>query len=160
MPKITGRMMSERLGKVHFWLMLIGFNLTFFPQHQLGLDGMQRRVADYAESTGYQDLNVLSTIGSFVLALGIAVFIVNWWRSLRRGEPAGDDPWKGNTLEWATTSPPPAHNFHSLPEIRSERPVFDAREGAPEASTSQRSESTDAGQGPEGSTGAPEEPKS
>jgi cytochrome c oxidase subunit I len=126
-PKLSGRMMSEGLGKVHFWLMLAGMNLTFFPMHQLGLRGMQRRIPDYAPSTGFGDLNLLSTIGSGVLALSLLVFAANMWRSLRRGAPAGDDPWKGYTLEWATSSPPPPHNFHRLPPVRSERPVFDER---------------------------------
>jgi cytochrome c oxidase subunit 1 len=127
-PKMTGRMMNEALGKWHFWLMLLGFNLTFFPQFQLGLDGMQRRIADYpaALTTG----NVISTVGAALLGLSVAVFLVNFIRSMRKGERAGDDPWKANTLEWATSSPPPHHNFHSLPPVRSERPVFDARENA------------------------------
>ncbi len=129
LPKMTGRMLGERLGKLHFWLMFVGFNLTFFPQHQLGLDGMQRRIPDYAESTGYSDLNLLSTVGAVILALGIAAFVVNLVVSMRKDAPAGNDPWEGNTLEWATTSPPPHHNFDSLPPVHSERPVFDARHG-------------------------------
>jgi cytochrome c oxidase subunit I len=129
-PKMSGRMMHEGLGKLHFWLMLIGFNLTFFPMHQLGLDGMQRRVADYSEASGYQDLNVISTIGSGFIALAMLVFIYNVVRSLRKGKEAGDDPWDAYTLEWATTSPPPAHNFHSLPPIRSERPFYDEKKKA------------------------------
>ena len=126
-PKMTGRMMGEGLGKLHFWLMLIGFNMTFFPQFQLGLDGMQRRIADYPDQ--YADLNLLSTVGSWVLGVSIAIFIFNFFRSMRKGDAAGDDPWQGHTLEWATSSPPPHHNFHRLPPIRSERPVFDARHG-------------------------------
>ena len=126
-PKMSGRMMNERLGKLHFWLMLIGFNLTFFPMHQLGIDGMPRRVADYAPGTGFETLNSLATTGSGILALSIVVFIANFAVSMKRGAVAGDDPWESNTLEWATTSPPPHHNFTSLPPIRSERPVFDAR---------------------------------
>jgi cytochrome c oxidase subunit 1 len=126
-PKMSGRMMSERLGKLHFWLMLIGFNLTFFPMHQLGLNGMPRRIADYPER--FAGLNALATIGSGILALSIVVFLVNFFVSMRNGAEAGDDPWEGNTLEWATTSPPPHHNFVELPTIRSERPVFDARSG-------------------------------
>jgi cytochrome c oxidase subunit 1 len=125
-PKMSGRLMHEGLGKLHFWLMLAGFNITFFPMHQLGLDGMQRRIADYSEASGFQDLNLVSTVGSGVLALSILVFLVNFVRSMRSGTPSGDDPWGGYTLEWATTSPPPHHNFHSLPPVRSERPVFDA----------------------------------
>ena len=125
MPKMSGRMLGERLGKLHFWLMLIGFNITFFPQHQLGLNGMQRRIADYPEM--FAGLNLVSSIGSLITGLSIAVFLVNVFISMRRGKPAGDDPWDANTLEWATTSPPPHHNFHSMPPIRSERPVFDAK---------------------------------
>jgi cytochrome c oxidase subunit I len=126
-PKMTGRMMHEGLGKLHFWLMLIGFNLTFFPMHQLGLDGMQRRIADYAASSGYQDLNVVSTIGSGFIALAMLVFLYNAFRSLRKGTEAGHDPWDGYTLEWATSSPPPEHNFHGIPPIRSERPWYDEK---------------------------------
>jgi cytochrome c oxidase subunit I len=130
MPKMTGRLLSERLGKWHFWLMLIGMNLTFFPMHQLGLDGMPRRVADYAASqTAWTDLNVLITIGSVFLAVSILIFGWNVVSSvfLRRGAVAPDDPWGGYSLEWWTSSPPPPHNFTSLPTIRSERPVYDFR---------------------------------
>jgi len=130
-PKMSGRMMREGLGKLHFWLMLIGFNLTFFPMHQLGLDGMQRRIPDYLPESGFDTLNALATVGSGILALSILVFIVNFVVSMRKGEAAGDDPWEANTLEWATSSPPPHHNFTALPPIRSERPVFDARHGGP-----------------------------
>lgn len=126
-PKMTGKLMGEGLGKLHFWLMLIGFNMTFFPQFQLGLDGMQRRIADYPEQ--YSNLNLLSTVGAVTIAVSVAVFVYNFFRSVRKGDDAGDDPWQGHTLEWATSSPPPHHNFHSLPPIRSERPVFDARHG-------------------------------
>jgi cytochrome c oxidase subunit 1 len=126
-PKITGRMLGEKLGKIHFWTMIVGFQMTFFLMHQLGVDGMVRRIADYPENSGYETLNQISTVGSGILALSIAVFLVNVVRSARSGEPAGDDPWDANSLEWATTSPPPPHNFDSLPPIRSERPVYDAR---------------------------------
>jgi cytochrome c oxidase subunit 1 len=126
-PKMWGRMFDERLAKLHFWLMLVGFNLTFFPMLQLGLDGMPRRFADYSESSGWTNLNLLATVGSFIMALSILVFLVNLIKTHRSGEPAGDDPWGGNTLEWATTSPPPHHNFTRLPRIRSVRPLFDER---------------------------------
>jgi cytochrome c oxidase subunit 1 len=126
-PKMSGRRLGEGLGKLHFWLMLIGFNLTFFPMHQLGLNGMQRRIADYAESTGWTGLNLVSTTGSVIIAVSALVFGANFLVSMKRGRPAGDDPWDGHTLEWATTSPPPPHNFHRLPPIGSERPVFDER---------------------------------
>jgi cytochrome c oxidase subunit 1 len=129
-PKVTGRLLSERLGKAHFWLMFVGFNLTFWPHHVLGLRGMPRRVPDYAESAGWTFLNLLSSVGSAVLAVSTLMLLWNLWSTPRRGAPAGDDPWGGYSLEWATSSPPPEHNFHSLPQIRSERPVFDARQKA------------------------------
>ncbi|MCJ7711660.1 MAG: cytochrome c oxidase subunit I [Chloroflexi bacterium] len=128
-PKMTGRMLNETLGKLQFVIMFIGFNLTFFPMHQLGLAGMPRRIADYAGSAGWSELNLAATIGGFIIAFSMLPFFWNVLISLRNGKVAGDDPWEGNTLEWATTSPPPAYNFDHLPEIRSERPVFDARHG-------------------------------
>jgi cytochrome c oxidase subunit 1 len=128
-PKMTGRMLSEGLGKVQFVLMFIGFNLTFFPMHQLGLAGMPRRIADYASNAGWNDLNLAATIGGFTIAASMIPLLWNVFISLRAGKPAGDDPWEANTLEWATTSPPPPYNFDRLPEIRSERPLFDLRHG-------------------------------
>ena len=128
-PKMTGRMLNETVGKVQFVLMFIGFNLTFFPMHELGLSGMPRRIADYSSTAGWNDLNLLATIGGFTIAASMLPLLWNVFVSLRNGKPAGDDPWEGNTLEWATTSPPPAYNFDHLPEIRSERPVFDLRHG-------------------------------
>jgi cytochrome c oxidase subunit 1 len=128
-PKMTGRMLSEGLGKVQFVLMFIGFNLTFFPMHILGLSGMPRRIADYASTAGWNELNLAASIGGFVIAASIVPFLVNVAVSLRGGRLAGDDPWEGNTLEWATSSPPPPYNFDHLPEIRSERPLFDLRHG-------------------------------
>jgi len=125
-PKMTGRLLSERLGKWHFWLLFIGFNVTFFVQFNLGLEGMPRRIADYPIRS-WGTYNAISTVGSFIMAIGILVFIWNFFVSLRRGQPAGDDPWEGNSLEWVTTSPPPHHNFHQIPEIHSERPAFDLR---------------------------------
>ncbi|HEX9375290.1 MAG TPA: cytochrome c oxidase subunit I [Actinomycetota bacterium] len=126
-PKITGRMLSRRLGLWHFWLQLVGFNLTFFPMHMLGLQGMPRRVADYAPDRGWNTLNLLSSIGAFVIAAAMVVFAVNVILTLRKPRTAPADPWSGNTLEWATTSPPPPHNFDRLPVIGSARPVYDAR---------------------------------
>ena len=128
-PKMTGRMLDETLGKIQFVIMFIGFNLTFFPMHQLGLAGMPRRIADYAGSAGWSELNLAATIGGFIIAFSMLPFFWNVLISLRNGRIAGDDPWEGNTLEWATSSPPPPYNFDHLPEIRSERPVFDARHG-------------------------------
>jgi cytochrome c oxidase subunit I len=126
-PKMTGRMLNETLGKIHFVLVFIGFNLTFFPMHLLGLDGMPRRIADYSAQAGWNDLNLLATVGGFTIAASMLPFLWNVFISIRSGPIAGDDPWEGNTLEWATSSPPPPYNFDHLPEIRSERPVFDAR---------------------------------
>ena len=129
-PKITGAKLREGLGKVHFVLMAIGANLTFFPMLLLGYDGMPRRVADYSPESGFGTDNLISSIGSEVIALSILVFIVNLVVSLRHREEAGDDPWGGQTLEWATSSPPPRLNFRSLPPIRSRTPVLDLREEA------------------------------
>jgi cytochrome c oxidase subunit I len=126
-PKVTGRLYSESLGMWHFWLMLIGFNLTFFPMHILGLEGMQRRIATYPIETGFLFWNVVETVGAFVLGFSMLIFVWNIWVSWARGAAAGNDPWLGNTLEWLTTSPPPAYNFVSLPRIRSERPLRDLR---------------------------------
>jgi cytochrome c oxidase subunit 1 len=123
-PKMTGRMLNEPLGKVHFWLHFIGFNLTFFPHHQLGLSGMPRRIADYSPDAGWTILNLMSTVGAFMIAISVLPFLINVIASLINGEPAGNDPWEGNTLEWATTSPPPPYNFDRLPPIHSERPLF------------------------------------
>jgi cytochrome c oxidase subunit 1 len=128
-PKMTGRMLGEGLGKLQFVLMFIGFNLTFFPMHQLGLAGMPRRIADYSSNAGWNDLNLAATIGGFTIALSILPLLWNVFSSLRGGKIAGDDPWEANTLEWATSSPPPPYNFDHLPEIRSERPLFDLRHG-------------------------------
>jgi len=126
-PKLTGRMMNDRLGKVHFWTLFVGFHLTFLVQHWLGNEGMPRRYADYLPSDGFTTLNVVSSVGAFVLGASTLPFIYNVIVSFRRGEKAvGDDPWGfGNSLEWATSCPPPRHNFVTIPRIRSERPAFD-----------------------------------
>jgi cytochrome c oxidase subunit 1 len=126
-PKITGRMLSEGLGKLSFWLTFIGFNATFFVQHSLGLDGMPRRIYQYDNIGSWHVLNLISTVGSFVLALGVLVTAVNVLRSLRGGILAGPDPWRGNTLEWFTTSPPPPNNFDVVPRVRSVEPMKDIR---------------------------------
>jgi cytochrome c oxidase subunit 1 len=124
-PKMTGHMLGERIGKVVFALLFVGFNLTFWPQFVLGLRGMQRRVVDYPKGIGFDTPNLVSTVGAGVLTMGVLLFLYDVWRSRRHPEPAGDDPWGGYSLEWATTSPPPEHNFTALPKIRSERPTFD-----------------------------------
>ena len=126
-PKMSGRLLNETLGKIHFAMLFVGFNATFFVQHMLGIQGMPRRVADYAADAGWTEMNLISTVGAFLIAASMVPFIVNVVTSLMNGPKAGDDPWEGNTLEWATTSPPPTYNFDSLPPIRSERPVFDLR---------------------------------
>jgi cytochrome c oxidase subunit 1 len=127
-PKITGRLLSERLGHWHFWTFLIGFNLTFFVQFLVGLDGMPRRIADY-QIQRWVPANEASTVGAFLTGVSVLVFLWNFLVSIRRGRQAGNDPWEANSLEWVTTSPPPHHNFHKIPPIRSERPAFDLRHG-------------------------------
>ncbi len=129
-PKMFGMRLHEGLGKLHFWLFFIGTNLTFFPQHMLGMDGMVRRIGDYAPNAGWTELNLLSSLGAFTIGISILPLMWNMFISLRKPKDAGDDPWDGNTLEWATTSPPPVYNFEALPEIRSERPLFDLKHGA------------------------------
>ena len=126
-PKMTGRMMNERLGKFHFWTTFVGFHTTFLVQHWLGNEGMPRRYADYLPTDGFTTLNTISSIGSFILGASTLPFIWNVFRSYRYGRPVDvDDPWgHGNSLEWATSCPPPRHNFTELPRIRSERPAFE-----------------------------------
>ncbi len=124
-PKMSGRMLSEPLGKLHFWLVVVGFNLTFFVQHFLGIMGMPRRVFTYPDLPGWGTLNMLSTIGAFVMGAGMVVFVANMIGSWRSGAAAGDNPWDAWTLEWATTSPPPPHNFVERPRVRGRRPLWD-----------------------------------
>ena len=126
-PKFTGRMLNERLGMVHFVLTFVGMHLTFLVQHIVGLEGMPRRVQSYLEEDGFGTLNLVSTIGAFILGISVLPFFWNVWRSLKRGPIAGDNPWDAQTLEWWTHSPPVPENFdRPLPPIRSERPVWDA----------------------------------
>ncbi|HZA40508.1 MAG TPA: cytochrome c oxidase subunit I [Actinomycetota bacterium] len=116
-PKVFGRLLSEGLGKLHFWLMFIGFNLAFAPMHILGLQGMPRRYYTYPDGMGWNMWNLVSTVGGLVIALSFVVFIVNVIRSRKKGEEAGDDPWDGRTLEWSTPSPPPEYNFAKIPVV-------------------------------------------
>src|SRR3954468_15873160 len=122
-PKATGRLMSERWGKVAFALIVGGFNIGFFPMHLLGLEGMPRRIYTYGSDMGWGTLNLVATIGTFISAIGGMVFVANAWLSLKRGESAGDDPWGGSTLEGAPSSPPPVHNFTHVPVVLSISPL-------------------------------------
>jgi cytochrome c oxidase subunit I+III len=130
-PKVTGRMLDEALGWWHFGLFFVGVNLTFFPMHQLGLDGMPRRVYTYLPETGWGPLNFLATVGAVTIAASVLVFLVNLVRSLRRGDTIGSDPWDAPTLEWATGSPPPAYNFHLVPTVQSRSPLWTRPPDAP-----------------------------
>jgi len=121
-PKMTGRLLNEKLGKVHFWVMLVGMNLAFFPMHFIGLLGMPRRIYTYRAELGVADMNLVSTIGAHIIAVSLLFFIYNVWRSWRKGEVAGNDPWGGATLEWTIPSPPPEYNFTVIPEVLSRLP--------------------------------------
>ena len=131
-PKMTGRLLNEGLGKLHFWLTFVAMNVTFFPMHFVGLLGMPRRVYTYAPGMGFDWMNQLSTIGALGIAASVLVFVVNFLRSVRSGEPAGSDPWGGASLEWAIPSPPPPYNFASVPVVHSGDPLWhkDSREAA------------------------------
>jgi cytochrome c oxidase subunit 1 len=130
--KMSGRQYPEWAGKVHFWVTFIGVNVTFFPQHFLGAQGMPRRYPDYLAADGFTALNTISTIGAFILGASMLPFLWNVWKSYRFGaRVVVDDPWGfGNSLEWATTCPPPLRNFDRMPRIRSERPAFDLKYSA------------------------------
>jgi cytochrome c oxidase subunit 1 len=127
-PKFTGRMLDERLGKIHFWMLFIGFHTTFLVQHWLGVEGMPRRYSDYLPEDGFTTLNQVSTLGAMLLGLSTLPFLWNVWKSRLSPRVMVDDPWGwGASLEWATSCPPPRHNFTSIPRIRSERPAFDLK---------------------------------
>jgi cytochrome c oxidase subunit 1 len=126
-PKVTGRMLSERLARWQFWLLLIGFILTFGPMHISGMLGMPRRIFSYEPDRGWDIYNQVATLGALVQAPSFLIFVVNMLYSLRYGEPAGDDPWNAWTLEWSTTSPPPAYNFATIPRVASRRPLWDLK---------------------------------
>ncbi|HET7377556.1 MAG TPA: cbb3-type cytochrome c oxidase subunit I, partial [Anaerolineae bacterium] len=129
-PKITGWLMNEKLGKLHFWIMLIGFNLTFFPMNIVGILGMPRRIYDYSPTSGWTGYNFLETIGAFTIALSVLIYLYNFFYSRSKAVPAGNDPWEGNSLEWSVSSPPPSYNFDQVLPVKSERPVRDARVAA------------------------------
>jgi cytochrome c oxidase subunit 1 len=124
-PKITGRMLSERLGRWNFWLFFIGFNVTFFPMHHLGLYGMPRRVYTYPANMGWNELNALASLGALTIAISMILFVINVVRSYRGGVPAGENPWGASTLEWATASPPPAYNFARIPIVGGREPLWE-----------------------------------
>ncbi|GAC1325104.1 MAG: hypothetical protein NVSMB25_23250 [Thermoleophilaceae bacterium] len=142
-PKMSGRMLSETLGKLSFWMMFVGFNLTFLIQHSLGLSGMPRRIYWYPAHSGFTTMNLISTIGSYILGVGVMVTVVNVVVSVTKGRRAGNDPWKANTLEWFTQSPPPENNFDVVPRVRSVEPMKDIRRevlrgaGQPDGSVAQ-----------------------
>ena len=128
-PKMTGKLLNERLGRWNFWTLFIGFNLGFLPMHLSGLWGMPRRVYTYADGMGWNTLNMITSIGSFVFAIGVALLIVNVLKSLKSGAPAGNNPWDAPTLEWATTSPPPPYNFPVIPTVASRHPLWEEQLG-------------------------------
>ena len=129
MPKMTGRVMDERLGKLHFWLTFVAMNVTFFPMHVLGVEGMPRRTWTYGSHEGWDEWNLIASLASFVLGAAQLIFVYNFFKSRSSGELAGNDPWDAATLEWATSSPPPEHDFDREPVVTSSRPLFDQKYG-------------------------------
>ncbi len=127
LPKITGRLLSETLARWHFGFMFVGMNLTYFPFYLLGLNGMPRRVFTYGPEQGWSTLNLISTVGAFMIATSVLIFIINFFISQRKGALAGNDPWDGQTLEWTVSSPPPQHNFAQIPIVHSRRPFWDQK---------------------------------
>ena len=141
-PKVTGRMYYERWGQASFWLTFVGMNVTFFPMHILGLDGMPRRDYTYSGGLGWSGLNLIESLGAYLLATGLLTVVANLAVSLFRGEPAGEDPWEGDTLEWATTSPPPDYNFAVIPTVSSPYAMWDRRDRERDAENLARGEKT------------------
>jgi heme/copper-type cytochrome/quinol oxidase subunit 1 len=131
MPKITGRMLNATAGKWHFWLFFIGFNMTFFPMHILGLRGMPRRIYTYGSGMPWGNLNLFASLGVILMSAAVIIFLANFFWHLRDGEVAGDNPWGAATLEWATTSPPPVYNFAELPTVNGRDPLWDALPNQP-----------------------------
>ena len=125
-PKMTGRLLDETLGRWQFWLFFVGFNVTFFPMHLLGLEGMPRRMWTYPAGMGWSGMNLVATIGAWTIGASVLLFVVNVWRAWRRGAPSTPDPWGGGTLEWSVGAPPPAHNFDVLPVVRGRDPLWEA----------------------------------
>jgi len=132
-PKMSGRLLSEPLGKWHFWLQFVGMNLAFFPMHFIGLLGMPRRIYTYSPELGVGDLNLVSTVGAFLIAVSILVFLFNIWRTGRHGPRASNDPWGGATLEWSIPSPPPVYNFSVIPTVTSRLPRWRTERHGPMA---------------------------
>ncbi len=145
LPKITGRMLSHGLGMWSFWLTFVGFNVTFFPMHLMGMHGLPRRVYTYPESLGLDGMNLAATIGAFVLGGGFLVFVANVLRSLKRGAPAGEDPWAGETLEWSVSSPPPVFSFRKPPFVTDRSPMWSTGAPAPPPETARAIAAMDAG---------------
>ncbi|MEO8194553.1 MAG: cbb3-type cytochrome c oxidase subunit I, partial [Gemmatimonadales bacterium] len=132
-PKITGRLMDEKLGKIHFWLNFIAMNLTFFPMHFSGMLGMPRRIYTYDSGQGWDTFNLISSIGAYMLVVSSAIFFYNFFRSRKKGEIAGSNPWGAGTLEWTIPSPPPEYNFATLPQVSSRYPLWEGNEGDAES---------------------------
>jgi cytochrome c oxidase subunit 1 len=145
-PKMTGRYLDERLGKLHFWLHFITLNITFFPMHFLGIDGMPRRIYTYYASDGWNLWNLVSTLGSYAIGISVVVFLFNFFKSARSGEPAPADPWDAATLEWTIPSPPPVYNFARTPIVHSPRPFWDVKYASPEQKAQMEKEEKEAGE--------------